>query len=176
VNWEAIGAIAELIAAIAVLPTLLYVAVQVRQNTRALKSSTFQELSSSLSSNAEAIVSIPSMVPLLVKLDAQHEPLTAEEKARFHYFMIMVFRRLEAVHIQRSLGSIDPEVIEGFQHSTVSLLVGGAGAAWWATGKRAFSKEFVDWLDAQLASGTSRPFHPGFGQPPAAQQGDEDGR
>lgn len=35
-NWEAIGASGEVVGAIAVILTLLYLAIQIRQNTRAV--------------------------------------------------------------------------------------------------------------------------------------------
>ena len=46
-NWEALGAIGEIVGAVAVIATLGYLAVQIRQNTRALKASTHQSLSDS---------------------------------------------------------------------------------------------------------------------------------
>ena len=41
-NWEAVGAIAESLGAFGVIVTLLYLTTQLRQNTRALRSSTTQ--------------------------------------------------------------------------------------------------------------------------------------
>ena len=43
-NWEAIGAVGEILGATAVLITLGYLAVQVRQSTRAMKTSTSSSL------------------------------------------------------------------------------------------------------------------------------------
>ena len=34
-NWDAVGALAELIGAVAVIATLIYLSIQIRQNTRA---------------------------------------------------------------------------------------------------------------------------------------------
>ena len=47
-----LGGIGELIAAVATIATLAYLAIQVRQNTRALRSSTFQQISMDLSLSA----------------------------------------------------------------------------------------------------------------------------
>ena len=41
-NWEAIGATGEIIGAVGVIVTLVYLAIQIRQNTASLKSSTLQ--------------------------------------------------------------------------------------------------------------------------------------
>jgi type III secretory pathway lipoprotein EscJ len=45
-NWEAIGAIGEWVGAVAVLATLIYLAVQIKQNTRQLKSNSLQNMAS----------------------------------------------------------------------------------------------------------------------------------
>ena len=47
-NWEAIGASAEAIAAIGVVVTLAYLAVQIRAHTRATRVSSFQSNTDSL--------------------------------------------------------------------------------------------------------------------------------
>lgn len=36
-NWDALGAIGEMLGAIGVIATLLYLSVQIRQNTRAIR-------------------------------------------------------------------------------------------------------------------------------------------
>ncbi len=36
-NWEALGAIAELIGGLGVIATLAYLAIQIRQNTRSMR-------------------------------------------------------------------------------------------------------------------------------------------
>ncbi len=47
-NWDAVGAIAESIGALGVISSLIYLAVQVRQNTRQGRLSRFQETSATL--------------------------------------------------------------------------------------------------------------------------------
>jgi hypothetical protein len=42
-NWEALGAIGEIVGAVAVILTFDYLAVQVRQNTRAIRAGAHQE-------------------------------------------------------------------------------------------------------------------------------------
>ena len=43
-NWEAIGAIGELLGALAVVVSLLYLAVQIRQNSRIVKGTSVQAI------------------------------------------------------------------------------------------------------------------------------------
>ena len=62
VDWEAIGAVGEILSAVGVIVTLAYLATQMRQNTRALRSGslqTYREENSLQSSTTVQIISIP---------------------------------------------------------------------------------------------------------------------
>ena len=61
VTIQDVGSIGEMIAAIATIGTLAYLAIQVRQNTRALRSSTFQEIANDMSVSSEAICTHPEL-------------------------------------------------------------------------------------------------------------------
>ena len=166
-NWDAIGAIGEFLGAGGVIVSLLYLATQIKADAKARRGATFQELSSLMSAGAEAIHSGPFIAPLLVKMGKQEGPLTPEEQIRFHFFMLMACRRFEAVHVHKRLDLIDPELIEGFEYSNLSIVTGGAGAEWWSKNKAAFTRSFVDWVDTEIASGRAKPMHPGLGRPTA---------
>jgi hypothetical protein len=164
VTIQDLGSLGELIAAAATIATLAYLAVQVRQNTRALRSSTFQQISMDMSLAADAIAREPDLAAIIVKASPGLGGLTPEERVRFHFYLIMTFRRLEAVFVQRVLGSIDPIRTQGFERSVISILTNGGGAEWWRAAKSAFSTEFSAYVDAQLASSVHAPLHPGFGR------------
>jgi hypothetical protein len=68
VNWEALGAVANLLAAIGVIATLIYLAIQIRQNTKAVRSSSIQNLIHGLSGTAQAAVENEYMIPLIRRI------------------------------------------------------------------------------------------------------------
>ena len=129
-NWEAIGAIAELAAAIAVLPTLVYLAIQLRQNTRALKSATIDSLNSSMAENARTMAENSEIVELLVKTDSGKK-LDEVETARYHYLLIMLVRRFEGFYFQTSLGFVDPQMTVGYEQSMISIIA--RNRSWWVS-------------------------------------------
>ena len=112
-NWEAIGAIANLLAAIGVIASLIYLAVQIRQNTRAVRSSSVQSLVQSLSATSQAVLENEYIIPIMLKANAGLETLTDEESARLHFLLVMTLRRFEGVYFQRDLSFVDAAVIEG---------------------------------------------------------------
>src|SRR5437763_14278179 len=84
-NWEAIGAVANLLAALGVITTLMYLAMQIRQNTKAVRSSSIERLVHNLSATAQAEVENENMIPLRFKTNTGPETLTEVEKIQTHY-------------------------------------------------------------------------------------------
>ena len=117
-----LGSIGELIAAIATIATLIYLATQVRQNTRALKSATFQNISGEMGKNVEPILNNADLAALMVKGNNDPSSLSAEEKLRYSSILTASLRRLESVYVQHKLGSIDEELKEGFEISIMAIL------------------------------------------------------
>ena len=155
-----LGSIGELVAAIATLVTLIYLATQVRQNTRALKSATFQNISGEMGKNVEPIISNADLAAVMVKGNTDPDSLSAEERLRYSSMLVASFRRLESVYVQHQLGSIDEELKEGFEISMMAVLQIPFAADWWKTAKMAFYKPFTDHVDQRLDSGEIPRTHP----------------
>jgi len=163
VTIQDLGSLGELIAAIATVATLVYLAAQVRQNTRALRSSTFQGISEQMANNVEPIVVHPEVAALLLKGTAGLDGLTPEGRLRFQSILVMSFRRMEAVYVQAQLGSIDSDLTLGFERSMLSLLYSVGGAEWWSTAKVTFTSSFSAHVDSWLAENDSPDAHPSLG-------------
>ena len=161
-NWEALGAIANLLAAVGVIATLIYLSIQIRQNTKAVRSSSIQNLVQSFSTTAQAAVENEHIIPLLLKSNAGVDGLTEVERARLHFWFIMTFRRFEGVYFQRDLGIVDADVIDGFERSHIAILASKSAQQWWAESKGIFNSGFVSYLEELLAKGTPKALHPVF--------------
>lgn len=162
-SWDAVGAIGQVIGAVLVGVTLIYLALQLRQNTSALKSSTFLAISTLMGSTMEVFATHADLAPLLIKAHSGLDGLPAAERARFGFLMMMAFRRVETVVVQRHLGFIGPELTEGFERSALSALGSKGARQWWEGSKGAFSSLFSAWVDEKLASDLPRPIHAGLG-------------
>ena len=82
-NWEALGAIGEIVGAVAVVLTLGYLAVQIRQNTRAVRSSVFSELQSEVRQNSFALANDEDLARIWRQANEEFDSLTADERTRF---------------------------------------------------------------------------------------------
>ncbi len=160
-----LGNLGELVAAIATVLTLGYLAIQLRQNTRALRSQTFQQSSMDMSLTANAISSDGELAEIVVKASNGIGVLSPEERVRFHFWMLVAIRRFEAIYVQGVYGSIDPIRIEGFERSIITLLSSGGPLEWWESSKSAFSSDFVQYADEKIATKDYvEPLHPGMNE------------
>ena len=161
-NWEALGAVANVLAAVGVIATLIYLSIQIRQNTKAVRSSSIQNLVQNFSTTAQAAVENEHIIPLLLKGNAGVDALTEVERARLHFWFIMTFRRFEGVYFQRDLGIVDADVIDGFERSHLAVLASKAAQEWWATSKGIFNSGFVRYVEQLLEKRPPKTLHPVF--------------
>ena len=162
-NWEAVSAIGQIVGTVLVGVTLIYLSLQLRQNTSSLKSSTFLAISTLMGSTMEVLATSPDLAPLVIKAQSGLDELTATERARFGFMMMMAFRRVETVVVQRHLGFIDAHLTEGFERSALSVLASRGARQWWDGSKGAFSNIFSAWVDGKLSSNAPPPMHVGLG-------------
>ncbi len=102
-NWDAIAALAELLGAIAVLASLVYLATQIRQNTQMVKSSIRQQLTLSTQNHVYKMV---DEADVLAKA-AGGEELTPAEVIKLRQLIRAAFRGYEDYAYQHKHGLFD---------------------------------------------------------------------
>jgi len=161
-NWEAIGAIANVLAAVGVIATLIYLAIQIRQNTKGRSFVIDPESGAELQHDGAGSGRKRIHYSTPVKANVGAGALTEEESARLHFWFIMTFRRFEGVYFQRDLGIVDAEVIDGFERSHIAILASKSAQEWWANSKEIFNSGFVSYLEDLLEKGPPKSLHPVF--------------
>ena len=123
-NWEAVGAGAELLGAVAVVVSLLYLATQVRESTRQARRDATRDLAARISDVSLAVATYPEIGDLLVQGLADPTQLTKGDQARFYGLMNSLFRGLEQQFLLRQEGALDDEswhAIERLTHDWAAL-------------------------------------------------------
>lgn len=126
-NWEAIGAVSEIIGVIAVIVTLAYLAVQIRQNNDLLRSESRQALVTndvtSLSVNMEN-------ADVFAKFVSKGE-LSAEEQLRMSFIFALDLRNREFEYFQYKNGLLDEETWLAYRHIILVNHASELGKKWW---------------------------------------------
>ncbi len=147
-NWEAIGAIGEIIGAGAVVITLAYLAAQIRSGRQALRTnvrdSAFQQLQDW---NLHLVQD--EKLPLLFQRGAMgFDEFDDAEQARFVHVAYSFIKLFENLYLHHRDGSLGPEgwrdnkmILEGYVRQP-------GLQRYWQLRKRVFNQDFVAYVDA----------------------------
>jgi hypothetical protein len=149
-NWEAIGAIGETLGAIAVFITLIYLAIQVRQNThqlhenaKALQRGEMNALMQNWSDLRRVEMSDSSLAGILALAESDFDALTDAERIRYfaRWREIMwishhLWQRVQA-------GIFEPDQWENGRAIVLSNLRAPGGLTHWQQCKQHFDPAFV---------------------------------
>lgn len=146
-DWEAVGAISEIIAVAVVVVTLIYVAVQIRQNTASVRATGYQQwLSANLELNTAA--ADQSMSHLFAIANADSKNLSDESFVSFAMWNLGVMQMAQATNYLYKSGSLDRELWEAEMNRAAGILAFPGVRQWWeAGGKTQLTPSFVKELE-----------------------------
>ena len=142
-----LGALGELLGAVAVLATLIYLALQTRQNTMAIAAQLdAQRISSTLQLGLTHVTST-ELLEALREDQINARPINEERRRRIWATEFINFQWLLA-QAQRGLLPTFNEV--AMAHVVLGLFNGYRSFEdWWQNAKPRFSPEFVEWVEEQ---------------------------
>jgi hypothetical protein len=146
-NWTAIGAIGEMLGAAGVIITLIYLARQVRQNTRATRLSTSHSIASAARDWNRPLLNDPELAWTFQVGTEDPSKLDAREHARFIELCFSLFRMFEDAHYQFQKGALDPDVWAGYEKLYAAYAKAPGFRAYWEHRKQTFRPEFQAFID-----------------------------
>lgn len=94
VTLQDLGNIGEFVGAVGVVVSLVYLAVQIRQNTKATRANSVQDLTENINKAAEKLIE-PENAELYLRGIRSYATLTPEEKLRFGQLINVLVNRLD---------------------------------------------------------------------------------
>ena len=146
-DWDAVSAIAGMLAAIFVGLTVVYLALQIRSSTQAMHSQTYHLATSALAEMAGIIGSDKDLARVFRIGMVDPSALNEDEFTQFGYLGISLFRRFENVFFQYQSGMIDADFWVGHRDNILWFFHRPGTQVWWKDRKFAFSKRFREFLD-----------------------------
>ena len=147
-DWDAVGAISEIIGAIAIVITLIYLAVQIRQNTASVRAAGYQEW---LAANLELNTAFENQAlsRLFVLGNADSSNLNDESFISFAMWNLGVMQMAQATNYLYRSGSLDRELWEAEMNRAAGILAFPGVRQWWeAGGKTQLTRSFVKQLES----------------------------
>lgn len=149
-NWTAVGAIATLISATAVVASVIYLAIQVRQNSRTVAASTFQSISATSGDLALRLAESPELSELITKAFSGAANLSSRELMQLQLFLRGSFRYYENYYYQHRHGHFEDEIWAGYERAILDLVSRDFARNWWVVHQVAFGRKFVEFVNSRL--------------------------
>ena len=157
---EGIYFISQIIAAISIVASLLFVGVQLRQSDRTQRAGSLQSMLDGYRdrtflpgiTSGEVMDIWARGLPSIDRLDAN-------EKRRFWFILLNEFMHMQHVMKLRELKMIEPEDYDAWLSYTASLAKTPGGAALWPVAKKVMTPTVMTVIEAHL---TGHPDQPSF--------------
>ena len=145
-DWTVIGVFAEITAAVAVVATLLFVARDIRQNSKSLSMSALRTTTEQWNQWSEMIATSGDLADIVLKGNESYSSLSSSEKLRYGAYIQSFFDNVES---NRSLiVDHDTEKSLDVLTSIVRRRITIPGiATWWRENTCDYDADFVAWIE-----------------------------
>ncbi len=151
-DWQLATATAEILAAGAVVVSVIYLAIQISRNTTATHSQTHYLTTTALSETAATIASSAELSRVYRLGLSRPGELDEDEFFRFALIGTSQFRTFENLYFQYRAGLVDHGFWEGDRENILWFYHRPGMQIWWKEKRLAFSRGFRDFLERSTAS------------------------
>jgi hypothetical protein len=148
-----LGSIGDFVGSLAVLVTLVYLAVQVGQTKKAFQSASLQNGIATMNQNQQNIAADPEYSEIVLRGFYEHEDLNPTQWFRFGLWLTAMFHVFQQHYLDADKGLGDPRIWAGEQRAMKDLLATPGVARWWREFIAIpYSDVFIDHVNTILAS------------------------
>jgi hypothetical protein len=152
-NWEMLAGIGQLAAVCIGIPSIIYLAVQIREQTKERRQSAVNALTVQWGDLTKALHEDAEFAALYLRGIQSFHGLDAVSKLRFSAFQNRFFKNFEGMYYSRREGILSPELWDEIERTMSDFLAYDGVRQWWETRKHWHTEAFVRVIDAIIARG-----------------------
>jgi hypothetical protein len=142
-SFEQAVSLSQILGALAVWASLLFIGFQIRQNTRSQKVVAVSSLAAAIAAINVPAMQSPALGKALSKATRDWGSATREQRILAHYFLFSYFKLGENAWYQHKSGALDATQWAGWQTPLRAFYHSpGVQNAWWPRRRHAFAPEF----------------------------------
>lgn len=142
-----LGSLGEFISGLAVVVTLVYLAIQIRHNTRAVRSSMHQAMIESTLRIAESLSDNEGVARIVLRADEDYDNLTEQERIRFDAYGERVFSNFESVFYSYRNSMIEEDLWESWESSYLADISRESMRRYWQDERPQHLGDFTEFID-----------------------------
>ena len=142
-----LGSLGEFISGLAVVVTLVYLALQIRHNTLAVRSSMHHNMIESTLRIAESVSDSDDLGRIVLHADEDFDRLTEIERIRFDAYAERVFNNFENVFYSYRNSMIEQDLWESWESSYLRDISRASMRRYWEEERPLHLRDFMDFVD-----------------------------
>ena len=145
---EELGGIGEFIGALAVLASLVYLATEIRRNTKSTRLATLQSSLSAVQSVYDAPTRDAELTRIIRLGMVDRSQLNEDEAARLGWWLSSVLRAAKNIFIQHQAGMLDDPSWAARAHQIRNLFSSPTVLKMWGSASEGYHQDFRDWVSS----------------------------
>ena len=155
-NWEALGAVGELVGAAGVILTLAYLAIQIRQNTLAVRGSMNDAVAGQFREIKQLIIGDSDLTRIWTRGIENPDSLDSDERMRLVHLVFLMFQAFSNMHFQYCAGTLDESQWQGWKILLSDYVAAPGMAACWRERSTIFPQGFRELVESLDSSDPKR--------------------
>jgi hypothetical protein len=139
---------------VGVLASIIYVSIQIRNNTRAVRASAFQQVVNSFAAISFDIAKDKNLVDLYLRAGRDFASLNELERAQYSLILLSFLRRAENVFFQTEIRTLYTEHWSGIRESIKAIMAAPGARTCWSEIKDRLNPEFRVFIGGLIAEQT----------------------
>ncbi|MDB5704093.1 MAG: hypothetical protein JWN66_1209 [Sphingomonas bacterium] len=150
---EPLSWLATIVSGFAVVLSLIYAAIQIRLNTRAVAAAAYAQVNASFAEYAFQIAQSAELADITIRAARDATAVTECERLRYVLSTLSFLRRAENVLFQSHNQVLRDAHWIGIRNSIADSLAPPGARVVWREIRHRINPDFADWIDALLAGG-----------------------
>ena len=156
-NWEAIGAIGEVVGGVAVIATLGYLAVQIRRSTAQAKSDAFAKMNEMVQGLSVRLMEDLELTETVLAAGQDWDSLPPEKQFQAHMMNLVEVQAYESYFYMMKHGQLEESTYLSREEHVLRRLGAPGARFWWDNYSYNMDPEFVDRINRRLEDPESLP-------------------
>jgi len=149
-NWDAIGAIGEIVGAVAVIMTLVYLAIQIRDSARASRSAAVTDATTAMQAFYQELGSNPKTSQLFLRALTDPDSLSRDDEFQYIMMMHSCFLGFQRSFFLAQEGTLDEGLRDSIGTAVHAVNHLPGIYLYWQQRRAYFQAEFIIWVEGLL--------------------------
>jgi len=146
---EDLGNLGEFIAAVGVVVSFVFLAIQVRHNTSAIRDATEKDMTQHTAEFLSPIVESAEVAQILRTGMLDWDELDANDRMRFSMHLFLAFNFFQHLYSRHKQRKVDIEYWEGQREIMLWYLKQPGVRRWWSKSRSRLNKSFTQFLESE---------------------------